>query len=167
MQKHSNCRGCDRERGLLHVLVYGIFNFLLYSLRNVMIWGSRWFLYNCPVVKPGKQNMKVKHFINHSKTFKDISKKIFEVFFTLYSVGFLYEIMPKYIDNILENSSEVKPPNQLIQLAKYDSVNAPVNSWAKNWTSWNAKFIIQCSLYISDSNLIRKIKYNLAQVCHH
>lgn len=36
--------------------------------------------------------------------------------------------MPKYIDNILESSSKVKPPNQLVQLAKNDSVNAPVNS---------------------------------------
>lgn len=57
--------------------------------------------------------------------------KIFQKFLKFFSFStlrFSYEIMPKYMDNILENSSEVKPPSQLVRLAKDDSVNAPVNS---------------------------------------
>lgn len=69
--------------------------------------------------------MQVKHFINHPESFKD-SSFFFSFSFSL--LGFSYEIMPQYMDGVLENISEVQSPSQLVQLTKYDSVNAPVNS---------------------------------------
>lgn len=70
--------------------------------------------------------MKVKHFIDCPNILKDSSVFFFLKFFC--PLGFSYKIMPQGVDNILENISEVQPPSQLVQLARYDSVNAPMNS---------------------------------------
>lgn len=70
--------------------------------------------------------MKVKHFIDCPNILKDSSVFFFFNFFC--PLGFSYKIMPQGVGNILENISEVQPPSRLVQLARYDSVNAPMNS---------------------------------------
>lgn len=71
--------------------------------------------------------MKVKHLTTYPKILK-IFPKIFKVLF--FFAFFMWNYSQIYMGNILENTSEVKLPSQGVQLTKYDSVNAPKNSWA-------------------------------------